>query len=225
MIEWINMRSRELPRRADGLGVFTVALVALTLFGLLASEVMEGEALFFDRPVLLWIHGYANAPLDTAMRLIAWTGSVWMMVPLVALAMWLCRRQARAALYLLCANGGAALLNVAAKHGFERLRPAYWPTIVHESSYSFPSGHAMQTMAFACSLLFVLPRQGGGMPLAAGALYVVAVGASRLYLGVHFPSDVLAGWCVSLCWCAGLGMWMMPRLAPRPDAGGDIQVR
>jgi len=211
---WEGDLRRWSRRHAEQLALSAVVLAALILFGLLASEVLEGEALCFDRPILLWIHGFASVPLDAAMRLIAWTGSLWAMLPLVALAMWLCRRRPRVVLYLLIANSSAAVLNAAAKQGFERLRPAYWAPVVHESNYSFPSGHAMQTMAFVCALLMVRARPEGSLPMVVGALYVMAVGASRLYLGAHFPSDVLAGWCVSLCWCWGLNLMMAPQRGP-----------
>lgn len=107
--------------------------------------------------------------------------------------------------YLLAANLGAMLLNIAAKQFFGRARPTEWLPLVDANSYSFPSGHAMHSMALACSLLLVAVRPTHVRYWIGGALlYVAAVGASRIYLGVHYPSDVVAGWCASLVWCVGL---------------------
>ncbi|WP_166454773.1 phosphatase PAP2 family protein [Duganella aquatilis] len=188
--------------------LFVVLLAALMLFGMLAEDVAEGEHIFFDEPVLHWLRGLSNGPLDLAMKAITWLGSVWAVAPLLALALWRLRRERYASLYLLLANAGAALLNLAAKHGFARIRPTYWEPMVHETSYSFPSGHAMETMALVASLWLVRRHGVHRGFLLLGVVYVGLVGVSRMYLGVHYPSDVLAGWCAAFCWCHGLAMAM-----------------
>jgi undecaprenyl-diphosphatase len=105
------------------------------------------------------------------------------------------------------ATGGAALLNLLAKHGFARARPDLWPSIAPETSFSFPSGHAMQSMAVAAALVVLLwPTLARWPVLVLGAGFTLLVGVSRVYLGVHFPSDVLAGWAASLAWVAGLAL-------------------
>lgn len=178
---------------------------ALTLFGLMAEDVAEGDSIFFDLPLLTWLHGHSSDGLNLAMRAITQLGSGWMVAPLVLAAVIYHRRQRDTVIYLLAANGGSALLNVTAKHAFERIRPSYWTPLVHEMTYSFPSGHAMASMALAASLWHVRRSHAHRIALlAAGASYVFAVGTSRVYLGVHYPSDVLAGWCVAFAWCAGL---------------------
>ncbi len=202
-------------RYASAVLLFVTILSALLLFGLLAEDVAEREAIVFDLPVLFWLRSLSNGTLDAVMRGITWLGSAWAVVPLLLAAAWMQRRHRWPMIYLLSANAGAALLNVAAKHSFERIRPAYWAPLVHETTFSFPSGHAMQTMALVTSLMLMRPgREHRRLLLLAGTAYVIAVGVSRMYLGVHYPSDVLAGWCAAFCWCQGLA------LAMRMEDGG-----
>lgn len=187
--------------------LFCGLLGALVLFGLMAEDVAEGERIAFDQPLLAWLHARSSGWLDHAMRLVTTLGSAWIVVPALLLAMFGYRRDRAVVLYLLLANAGAAMLNVASKHAFERIRPSYWTPLVHETTYSFPSGHAMQTMALVTSLWLVRPRGGHRRTvLVLGLCYVLSVGMSRLYLGVHYPSDVLGGWCAALVWCYGLAV-------------------
>ncbi|MRW89908.1 phosphatase PAP2 family protein [Duganella sp. FT80W] len=182
---------------------------ALTLFGLIAEDVVEGDSLFFDFPLMNWLRHHSGAGLNTAMRVITTLGSAWTVVPLIVVVGYCCRRRPQAIAYLLAANAGSSLLNVTAKHAFERIRPSYWTPLVHETTYSFPSGHAMATMALVTSVWLIWrPRCGRRTLLTVGGIYVVLVGISRMYLGVHYPSDVLAGWCAAFVWCRGLALSM-----------------
>jgi undecaprenyl-diphosphatase len=96
---------------------------------------------------------------------------------------------------------GAALLNLILKTLFERDRPHLWQWIVHESSYSFPSGHATMTAALAFTLMLLAWRtKYRYVAVVGGICYMILIGLTRMYLGVHYPTDILAGWCVSLAW-------------------------
>src|SRR5690606_20385315 len=105
------------------------------------------------------------------------------------------RRRFRESIFAAAALGGSALLNIATKQFFARARPALWESIAPETSYSFPSGHAMGSMTLAVVLvLLAWPTRWRWAALAAMAFFVAMVGLSRMYLGVHYPSDILAGW-------------------------------
>lgn len=203
--------------------LFGAVPAALLWFAALASGVAQGVHFPFDQPLLLFLHGYAHPLLDRAMALVSLIGSVGLLAPLSLLVFVFLLRydQRRHAVYWVLAMGGAGLLNVLAKHGIKRLRPDLWPRVHPESLYSFPSGHAMATMAALLALMVVYRERRAAWPLAlAGALYVAAVGLSRLYLGAHFPSDVLAGWSLSFAWCVGLAA-AMGLVAPwRTERGG-----
>lgn len=126
------------------------------------------------------------------------------------------------------AVAGAAALNQALKHLIGRVRPDDPERLTAAHGYAFPSGHAMTTAAFALGLFFVIralfPRFQ--WPAAAGGLVLVgAVGTSRIYLGVHYPTDVLAGWALATGWvlllATATAQWVHRRTAltppPEPD--------
>ena len=120
-------------------------------------------------------------------------------------------------LFAAIALGGSALLNIAAKQIFARDRPSLWESIAPEHNYSFPSGHAMGSVTLACVLVLLAWRTRWRWPVTvAMAAFVLLVGLSRIYLGVHYPSDILAGWAVATAWAVavyliafrgGVGPW------------------
>lgn len=178
-------------------------LVPLVIFVALAEDVAEREILPFDRPVMMWLHGVASPWVTTVMEVVTALGGL-VVVPVVAagaaVALWW-RRSRRNALLLAAAVVGSTLLNTALKAVFRRARPDFWQHLVTENSYSFPSGHAMATMALAAALAVMAWRtRWRWAVMVTGVVYVVAVGVSRMYLGVHYPSDILAGWSVSVLW-------------------------
>lgn len=192
--------------------VFLVVLLPLWGFGSLVEELHEGEAFAFDQPLLEGLHAHAGPVLDRLALTASAVGYAWGVMPfdvLLVLALaW--RRHFREGLFAGVALLGSALLNVGAKHHFQRARPALWTSIAPERTYSFPSGHAMGSMTLALTLLLLCwsVRTPWGSswrwPTALlGALFVLWVGWARIYLGVHYPSDILAGWCAALAWTAG----------------------
>jgi undecaprenyl-diphosphatase len=100
---------------------------------------------------------------------------------------------------------GAGCLNLLAKLAFGRTRPDLWVSIAPEADYSFPSGHAMATMAMGAAVICLAwPTRQRWVVVALAVPFVIGIGLSRLYLGVHFPSDILGGWCASVAWVSGL---------------------
>lgn len=188
--------------------LFVGVWVPLCVFGLLAEEVADQEGFSFDLPLLLFLHGYAAPWLDQTMLFCTRVGSRWFLTPVDALVflilVW--RRRWVDALYWVLAVAGAALLDVAAKGFFARARPDLWPSLAPETTFSFPSGHSMGSMAFAMALIVLTWRTPWRWMVLVGAgLYVFLVGLSRVYLGVHYPSDVLGGWAAAMAWVVGLG--------------------
>lgn len=187
--------------------LFTGVLLPLALFGMLAEDVAERENFSFDRPILLFMHAMASPFLDTAMYWITQAGSALVLVPINTLVLaWLIKRRERdTAAFWAISVVGAAVINFAAKNLFTRIRPSMWLSRIAETTYSFPSGHAMSTMAAVTALCVLLwPTRWRWTILCVGGLYVVLVGTSRVYFGVHYPSDILAGWAASLAWVVGV---------------------
>lgn len=196
-----------LKRKGTVLTLFLGVLAPLLLAGKLADEVLDSDPLGFDQPIQLWARSWHSEGANRIMLTLSAFGSPPLMLTLcVAVFLTLLYLKRRGdALFFFCAIGGAGALNVAAKLFFGRERPDLWVSIDPRADYSFPSGHAMGTMAVFAALTVIVWNSRARWPFAfAAALLVFAVGLSRVYIGVHFPSDVLCGWCASLVWVIGL---------------------
>ncbi len=204
-----------LARPRSLLALFARILAPLFVFGSLAEDVWAREGFAWDLPLLRLVHARATPTLDTTMLFFTRVGAPLPMIAFVGVILLalLARRRWHAAAFFALAVGGAAGLNVVAKLVFQRARPALWPSLVTETDYGFPSGHAMGSLAVVAALVLLLRGTRWRWPLLAiGGAFVAAVGLSRVYLGVHYPSDILAGWCASLAWVAGV--WLLLRAAP-----------
>lgn len=182
---------------------------ALVLFGYLAEAVVEGEVEWWDASLLTALAASASPTLDR----LAWAFSLLGSEALAALLVVLCvlfalRRQWGAAVSLLIVVVGSQLLNNLLKATFHRTRPAPLTGLIPAQEFSFPSGHAMVAAAFYLYLAFLAWRHVSGwrrVVTTAGLLLVVLlVGFSRLYLGVHYLSDVVAGYVAGFLWTASV---------------------
>lgn len=182
---------------------FALFLAVSIGFASLADEVHEGETLAFDRAILEGIHTYASGFWDSFFLTVTHLGDVVLVAGLTAaLIIGLSiKKKYKYALLVAAGVGGAALVNLILKLLFERARPDLWQQLVVETSFSFPSGHAMASAALACCVIAVFWRTKYRIPVAVAAvLYTIVVGFSRLYLGVHYPTDVIGGWLLSTAW-------------------------
>ena len=182
---------------------FVIFVVVISLFAGIAEAITKHETTAFDDAILLGIHSIASPALDVAVSILTQFGGLIAMATLTAgaMALFAVRRQWRRAAILGVTVAGASALNLVLKTIFARSRPDLWTHIVTETSYSFPSGHAMASMALASGLILVLWRtRYRYLALAGGTIYVLIVAFTRMYLGVHFPTDIIAGWCMSIAW-------------------------
>ena len=193
--------------------LFGGLLLPLWGFIELADEIRENEPLPFDEPLLLFAQAMAHEGFDRAFLLFSHLGYEYGVVPFdivlvagLAIARWF-RHSAFAAVAL----GGSALLNLATKQLFARERPSLWESIAPESTFSFPSGHAMGSMTLAAVLLLLCwNTRMRWWVVGAMAVFVPMVGLSRVYLGVHYPSDILAGWAAACAWTALVWLLVFP---------------
>lgn len=226
-----RIRSLVSEVREQGWWLLLVLLIAggaLMGFAELADEVTDGETFAFDRDVMLALRTPGNPAdplgpdwLEFIARDITALGgtAVLVMLTLAVLGFLLLSRRWGAALFVSLSMLGGTLLSNAMKHFFDRDRPDLVPHAVEVSSASFPSGHAMLSavayLTLGALLAEVLPQGRYRVYLLGWALFLtLLVGTSRVYLGVHWPTDVLAGWCLGAAWallCATVAWWMQRR--------------
>jgi membrane-associated phospholipid phosphatase len=198
-----RLRSLGLPLTA----ALLVLGASLWAFGALAEELIEGDTVYDER-LAEWLHGRATQPFTDLFRAITWLGNVPVLlaVTLIAVGILWSRRERTDAVFVALAFIGGQVLSNSMKLGFRRERPFFADPLATESTYSFPSGHALVSLAVYGSVALVLarrlPRWWSILVLAAAAVLVLAIGFSRLYLGVHFLSDVLAGYAAGTAWLA-----------------------
>ena len=204
--------------RADGrllLTFLALAIVAL-VFLKFASEVSEGDTMAFDRAVMLALRHPDNLatpngpawllPVMRGITNIGGPAGLTLITFAVAGYLLVTRKFATTALVLASTIGGAILSGVL-KDIFLRPRPAIVPHLVFVDTTSFPSGHAMNSAIVFLTLGALLTRTQKNRAarlylVAAAILLTLLVGISRVYLGVHWPSDVIAGWIVGAAWAA-----------------------
>jgi len=127
---------------------------------------------------------------------------------------------------VLASVGGGMIVSTVLKHLFARPRPSLVPHLTEVASLSFPSGHSMLSAVTYLTLGALLARTTSHFRLkicilSLATLLSVAIGLSRIYLGVHYPTDVLAGWCAGLAWaliCAVIAHWLQKSGAVEPPA-------
>jgi undecaprenyl-diphosphatase len=162
----------------------------------------------FDNPLLLALHRHAAPALDGLAVFFTIVGNTGPMVAagVLTTAALAYRGQRRAAWLFALGVGGSMLLTQVIKRIAERPRPDLWPSLRPEHTFSFPSGHAMDTAALAAALFFITPPRRRKW-WALTPLFALGVGWARMYLGVHFPSDVLAGWSSAVGWVLLVQQW------------------
>jgi membrane-associated phospholipid phosphatase len=186
----------------------------LQVFEILTVKIWENQAGFpWDVPILLAVHSTANPQLDVLAVTLGIIGLPWVAIPIlgaIALVLLLQKRW-RSLAYLLTASAGSVIINRTAKELMHRVRPQLWQSIAPESSFAFPSAHAMTSITLVAILLFLTwDSSKRWLVLMFGSLYIIIIAWCRLYLGVHFPSDILAGWMVALGWTIGVSLIIKP---------------
>jgi cation-transporting ATPase E len=209
--------------------LLAVLVASLVAFGHVVEDYLTRDPLVeWDVRFASWLHVHSSSELVTVFKVITWAGnSVVLLLVVGAVAAILARRgRTQDAAVLVLALVGAGVLNSLLKLLFQRPRPEL--AFVHLETYSFPSGHAAVATATFATLAFVIgqrarPRQALAVGAAAVAL-ILLVGFSRLYLGVHYLSDVLAGTSFGLAWASlcliAYTLWGDRRLPLRASGRG-----
>jgi undecaprenyl-diphosphatase len=204
-----------------------VFVASALLFGLIAEDVVSGDRLtLLDVRVAEWLHLHASTGMTRSMLLVSQLHStVAMTVYTLAIGVLAFKRQQwRRILTLALCMGGGLLLNVLMKLAFHRARPQFADPIITLSSYSFPSGHvAASTIFYTLGVVWVFGRTPAVhwrlLAVIGAALAILLVAFSRMYLGVHYLSDVAAAFAegiawLTLCLVALDAFWRRPHPAP-----------
>jgi membrane-associated phospholipid phosphatase len=182
-----------------------VYLLILGIVAWLCTEAWEKEAFSLDRSLLLWIHQFANPQLDRVMLFVTSLGNPAMVVTIfISTIAWLgMKRRSADGIRFAVVCAGGILINQVMKLFFAKPRPELWTRLISEYSFSFPSGHAVGSMVVYGFIAYILAKE---LPTykryiyALASILILAIGFSRLYLGVHYPTDVIAGYGVGVLW-------------------------
>ena len=186
-----------------------IAIACTWAFSEIAERVRAGGTQSFDNTVMHWMAAHQNPKLQTVMLEITslGTGTVVTMIVLIAgLFLWL-NHHKHSAILLAAATIGGIVLDGLLKIGFNRPRPQIFKWDTYAVSSSFPSGHAMSSIIVYGTVAYLAARlqqnaRSRILTMTLAALIILLICVSRLYLGVHYPSDVLAGLVIGLAWAA-----------------------
>src|SRR5687767_5001779 len=189
------------------IGGATIAIACTALFVELASHVRSGATQRFDETVMQWMGAHRIDWLERSLLEITalGTGLVVMMIVVISALFLIATQHRFSAFLLLVASGGGIVLNAILKSSFDRPRPQLFEWLTEPSSSSFPSGHAMSSAIVYFTVAYLIARLEKrrwmrAVTIIASLLLVLLISVSRLYLGVHYPSDVLAGMVIGLAW-------------------------
>lgn len=221
-LKYINPRLNSLITAVGTLGLISCFVAFILLFWL-CKRILKRETFNFDQSLLLALHHDENPILNQLMLLITQLGNPTIMIPVFVLSVGLLwwKNKLLEAKFFLIGCLGATFLNLELKVLFERVRPALWKQLITENSFSFPSGHALGSLFLYGFLAYLLAQNYPKLtPIiySLATLLIMTIGFSRLYLGVHWPSDVLAGYGVSIIWlttCITMLKLQQLRLAKR----------
>jgi undecaprenyl-diphosphatase len=204
-----------------------LVIAAVWAFIAIAGEVVEGDTKHFDERIMQALRR-ADDPatplgpewLQLGARDITSFGNSMILglITAVVAGFILLHKRHLGLVLVLLSSGGAGILNAVLKHFFARDRPTIVPHLMKVSSKSFPSGHAMAAAAIYLSLAVLLAsilrrRRDRAYVLGVAIILTILIGLSRVYLGVHYPTDVLAGWSAGVAWA--MLCWLIIRFTPR----------
>jgi len=189
------------------LSAAAITAAVMLLFLWFASEVAEGETVAFDNAVRVWVHGFASPAMTSFFIGATFMGSTALVVVLgtVCVIAFLVIKDRGAAAVLALIIIGEGVLSVLVKDYYARARPEPYFGYSLPASYSFPSGHSFASFCLYITLAWLISRRlestaAATALWAAAIIIVLLVGLSRIYLGVHYPTDVLAGYLAAALW-------------------------
>jgi undecaprenyl-diphosphatase len=203
-----SKRKRLLELISVSLSLGLLAAIATLIFlGWLADEVLDGETRQFDDATRAAVHTFASPPLTLFMRAISFLGSSQFLTvaSIVAIVLFAWRKWGREAKLFALTMIGASTLNITLKLAFKRPRPVPFFNLTAPESYSFPSGHSLASFCFFAGLAAILSgrikqKRPRTIMWTIAIVMFLLIGLSRIYLGVHYTTDVIAGFAAASIW-------------------------
>lgn len=180
-------------------------LIIIYIIAQISDEVLDQEAFAFDKTILLWIHSFANPTLDGIMRSITRFNdpSTVAVIAVIVLGILLWRHYySEAQIFIIDCLGGV-VLSYGLKSAFGKTRPDLWKSAVEDLSFSYPSGHALGSTVLYGFIAYLIATRYPQFSLLVYAVVICPIGAiglSRLYLGVHWPTDIIGGYGIGFLW-------------------------
>lgn len=201
-------------------------ILPLFLFEQLAIVIWQNTGGFaWDEQILLKIHATESPQLTQVAKTLTRFGGFkggLLLDAGVSLVLLLYRRW-RSLIYFLLTVIGSGFINRTAKEFLHRVRPHLWESAAPQLDFAFPSGHATTSMTLVAALVILTwGSRWCWLVALSGGSFVITIAWTRLYLGVHFPTDILAGWLVSLAWAIGVSLVIRPHLT-QPNAIDEVE--
>ncbi|MBC7828853.1 MAG: phosphatase PAP2 family protein [Chitinophagaceae bacterium] len=216
---------KKLPLEILVIGILFLA--ALFLFTFIAHEVVFEKEDLFDSRVIQFFSPYSSSPFIDIMKVFTFLGSGRFLIPayIVLVGYFLIRRKMIYGLHIAIMAVTSSALSYYGKRIFQRARPDS-PLIQTLKTYSFPSGHALSSFIF-CSILIYLVWRGNMQRVWKWTLSIllflvsITIGLSRIVLGMHYPSDVLAGFCLGFVWVI-LSFYLLNKIQPAHRVSNNL---
>ncbi|MED4205141.1 phosphatase PAP2 family protein [Neobacillus mesonae] len=186
---------------------FVISVICVAGFAFISTLISDQQIIGFDRTIISVVQGMESPGLTTVMKIFTFIGSTKFVIILSVFLIFFLYKVLKHRLELILfvmAIAGTAIINVLLKHFFHRVRPDFH-RLIEVSGYSFPSGHAMSAFTVYVMISFLLwrhitNRAGRSILILFSILMILAIGISRIYLGVHYPSDIVGGYLASSVW-------------------------
>ncbi|MFD0679271.1 MULTISPECIES: phosphatase PAP2 family protein [unclassified Paenibacillus] len=206
----MNLKLRLIP-------AFIISFICVSGFGVIAMLIHETTIDHFDQSIIHFVQNLESPLMTMIMNGFSFIGSskvIAILIPIIAVYLYKVLGHRRELVLFIGVNIGSGFLNLGLKTLFRRARPTIHQ-IVQETGFSFPSGHSMAAFTLYGVTAFLLWRHTSHainrmILIAISIGMIIAIGGSRIYLGVHYPSDVLGGYLASGFWLA-VAIWLFQR--------------
>ena len=184
------------------LTMMVIILLLVGIFYIISRQISSKDILTFDENIISFVQKYISEDVTIWVLRLTDLGSIHFIVPaiIVVSLLLLWRKKYALVIFILSANVFGGILNKSLKWFFKRERPDILPVIM-EKGYSFPSGHSMGSLILYGSIAYILihlvhSRWGKVMSILVAGFLILAIGISRIYLGVHYPTDIVGGYSI-----------------------------